>query len=457
MASEKERVALISIAASGTMAAVKFAVGLMIGSLALIADALHSLVDLGATIVTYFAVRLGDRPADANHPFGHGKFESVAALAETMFLFALAGGVAVEATQRLIAGGVPVVFSWIPFVVLFVEMVVNAWRARELRRVARKTGSEALAADALHFTSDLLGSVAVMAGLALSAFGYHWGDAVGALVVAAIVVGLGLKLGARTLATLTDTAPPGLVEGARVAVEAVPGVAAIDRLRLRTVGATTFVDLGIAVPRTLPLDRMAAIRAQAETAVRAAVGEADIAIEARPLALDEETVTERVLVIARNRALAVHHVTVHRFGERLSIALDLEVDGDLPLGRAHDIASDLEEAVKTELGADVEVETHIEPLQAEALGGVDAGPERVDAVRIALVAANLEDGPISDIHNVRVRSTPAGDIVNFHCRVDPRLPVAAVHTAVDDLERGLKRAMPGLSRVIGHAEPVRGL
>jgi cation diffusion facilitator family transporter len=455
MASEKETVALVSIAASGTMAAVKFAIGWWIGSLALIADALHSLVDLGATVVTFVAIRLADRPADHNHPFGHGKFESVAALAETMLLFALAGGIAVEAVQRLWAGGVPVAFSWIPFAVLAVEMAVNGWRVRAMRKVAAATKSPALASSSLHFLTDLLGSVAVMFGLALSAFGHYWGDALGALMVAVIVIGLGLKLGARTLAALVDTAPKGLTIRAQDAVSAVAGVASVERLRVRPVGATTFADVAVVVSRTLPLDRVADIRAQAAAAVAGVTGPADVTVEVIPTALDDETMTERVLLIARNKGLAIHHVTLHRLGDQMAMSLDLEVDGTLPLGQAHDIASSLEDAVRAEFGSAIEVETHIEPLQSEALGGQDAPAARVSAVATALTALCDPKGPLCDIHNVRVRATASGDVVNFHCRVDPALPVEHVHRAVDELERGLRRHLPDIARAIGHAEPLR--
>src|SRR3990172_6565120 len=132
MASKKEKVAIVSVVASGSLAAVKFVVGVAIGSLALISDALHSLIGLGATLVTWFAVRVGDRPPDTEHHYGHGKVESVAALAESALLFLLAGGVAVEAVKRLQTGSPPVAFSFIPFVVLGIEMAVNAWRARAL-------------------------------------------------------------------------------------------------------------------------------------------------------------------------------------------------------------------------------------------------------------------------------------------------------------------------------------
>jgi divalent metal cation (Fe/Co/Zn/Cd) transporter len=210
----------------------------------------------------------------------------------------------------------------------------------------------------------------------------------------------------------------------------------------------------VGVSRTLPLDRVAAIKSEIAGRVSAELPEAEVNVVTEPRALDDETVLERVMVIARNRALAVHHVTVHSFGSRLSVSLDLEVDGGLSLAAAHDIADGLEAAVRAELGPTVEVETHIEPLQMRGLSGRDAPSERAAAVREALtsIAANIDF--VGQIHDVRVRETASGEIVNFHCRVDEGLTVQAVHEKVDDVERALRRQFPSIKRVIGHAEPL---
>jgi divalent metal cation (Fe/Co/Zn/Cd) transporter len=230
-------------------------------------------------------------------------------------------------------------------------------------------------------------------------------------------------------------------------------VVAIERVRARSVGPALFIDLVVAVSRTLPLDRVAAIKMALAQAIRAEMPEAEIDVATEPRALSDETVLERVMVIARNRALAVHHVTVHAFGGRLSVSLDLEVDGSLSLGAAHEIADGLEAAIRAELGPEVEVETHIEPLQTRGVSGRDAPNERVAAVREALTAIAANITFVGQIHDVRVRETAGGEIVNFHCRVDPMLTVQDVHERVDDVERALRRKFPTIKRVIGHAEP----
>ena len=183
---------------------------------------------------------------------------------------------------------------------------------------------------------------------------------------------------------------------------------------------------------------------------------AEVGVSIAPIALDNETVMERVMVIARNQALAVHHVTVHDIRGHLSVSLDLEVDRKMTLGAAHDIADGLETALREELGTEVEVETHIEPLQPPSLAGREAPPERVKAVGVTLAEIAAEGRVVRDIHNVRVRETDEGEIVNFHCRVDPALSVQEVHEKVDEVERQLRARAPSIKRVIGHAEPQGG-
>src|SRR5207248_11734024 len=210
----KTNVAAISIFASAGMAAAKFVVGIAIGSLALISEALHSSVDVIATVITWLVVRVSDQPADEEHHYGHGKFESLSALFVIALLYVLAGGILVESWSRLREGAPPPTLSAIPFVVLLIDIAVNFWRARALHRTARDTKSQALAADALHFASDVLGSVAVIVGLALSGLGYAWGDSVAAIGVAVMISILGLRLGRSTVETLLDRAPEGASEKA---------------------------------------------------------------------------------------------------------------------------------------------------------------------------------------------------------------------------------------------------
>jgi len=235
----------------------------------------------------------------------------------------------------------------------------------------------------------------------------------------------------------------------------VPGVIGIDRIRARTVGPTQFIEAAVRVPRTYPIDRVEDIKRAAQAAVKSALDSADLTFTPVPAVLDNETVRERIMVIARNAGLAIHHVTVHDLNRKLAVSIDLEVDADLALDRAHDVTHQLENAIKAEFGADIEIDIHIEPLEPELPRGGDAPTERIEAVQRALTGIATSLGTMHDIHNVRVRDTGAGQIVNFHCRARPNLKVSEVHAAVDDIERALRREFTDIKRVIGHAEPDR--
>lgn len=454
MSTTKQRVAMISIFASGSMAAAKFIAGTLIGSIALVSDALHSLVDLGATIVTWLVVRVADRPADAEHHYGHGKLESLSALGVTALLYVLAGGIVVESFSRLRESAPPPTMSVVPFVVLVVDIAVNFWRARALHQTAMDTKSQALEADALHFSSDVYASLSVMVGLGFSAFGFWWGDAVAAMVVAVIISFLGLNLAKSTIEALLDRAPEGAGEQVEDAIRALPGVVDVERVRVRNVGPRHFVDAIVHVPRTFPIDRIADIKRQAEQAVDGVLSDTDLTFTAVPVARDNESVRDRIMVIARNRALAVHHVTVHNLGEKLSIGVDIEVDGDMPLAFAHEIAQGYETAIRDDIGPDIEVDVHIEPLQPDESHGADATPERTEAMRAVLQRLVAEQGALSDVHFVRVRSSERGEIVNFHCHADPAMTVIEAHEKIDAIERGLRREFPTITRVVSHAEPL---
>jgi divalent metal cation (Fe/Co/Zn/Cd) transporter len=226
-------------------------------------------------------------------------------------------------------------------------------------------------------------------------------------------------------------------------------------VRARPAGGVLFVELGVGVSRTLPLDRVAAIKERLTRTIRDDIPTAELTITTEPRVLDDETVRERVMVIAHDLGLAIHHIAVQTISGRLSVSADLEVDGALPLAAAHDIADRLEAAMREELGPDVEVETHIEPLPADILPGRDAAPARLAEVRERLGSLAAELPGLGEVHDVRVRETADGEIDNFHCQVDAALSVSAVHDLVDALERRLRRHFPAIRRVIGHAEPRR--
>jgi cation diffusion facilitator family transporter len=448
----KQRAAAASIVASTVLAVVKLAAGIASGSLALLSEGAHNTIDIGASGITFFAVREADKPPDADHPFGHAKIEAVAALAETGLLAALSIGVAIQAIGRIRGGDAMIEVNAFAIGAILLSIVVDVVRWRALTHAASATSSHALSADALHYSSDLVASVLVLLGLIATRAGYAHADALAAIGVAGFIAAAGYRLGRTTIDALVDRAPEGLTDAIRSLVMHNTSVAGIEAIRLRPSGAKIVGDVILSVSRTLPLERVAGIKAELQSRIVRRWPEAELTITANPLALNDETILERVLVIAARRGLPVHHVTIQDIEGRKAVALDLEVDGAMTLGDAHRLASELENAIADEIGEDVEVETHIEPAEPEASGQL-AEPNLAQRIEASLAARAAEQGRVRDIHDVRVRETPGGVFVLFHCRVDPATSVETVHDAVDSLERSIKEAFPEARRVVGHAEP----
>lgn len=449
----KQRAARASIAASALLALAKFLAGVASGSLALLSEAGHAALDTAATVLTFYAIREAARPADDEHQFGHAKLEPLAALAETSMLLALATFVIIEAAQRLLSPD-PVNAGPAVFAVLLVSIVVDGWRWRGLAKVAREESSEALAADALHFSSDMVSSVLVLLGLVAVRWGFTRGDGVAALGVALFIGQAGWRLARRTIDSLIDAAPPELTEDVRRLILSTPGVIALQALRLRTVGPTILGDIVVSVARSMPLVRVGEMKDGLATALRKLSPRLDLTITANPVVLDDESVLEQVLLVAARRRVPVHHVTVQNIDGTIAISLDMEVNGALAHSEAHRMASRLETAIRGEIGDGIEVETHIEPMQPEPLAGQDADPaERLAmAARLQHHAASLKG--VSDIHQVRVRDTPLGRVINYHAYVSPTLSVDAVHELIDQIDHAMRQDVPDLTRIVGHAEPL---
>ncbi len=449
----KETVAFRSILVSAIITIAKGIGGVLTGSLALISDALHSLLDVVFTTITWLAIRKAHQPADDKHHFGHGKIESVAALIETVFLLLLAGIIAITGWQRLVSGSAEITTHWFALMILVVAIGLDGWRWLTLKRVARKTNSEALEADALHFASDLVNSAMVLAAFGAIWLGFKQADSIAALIVAAFIAVSGVRLAVRTINTLIDTAPAGLADIMREAVETVPGVALIEKIRVRPVGGNVFGEIKVRVSRTLPLDKTMKVKNQIYKAIEEVLPNAEITLIAEPIQLDDETLFERVMLISAKLRLPLHNVIIQNVNGKLHVGCDLEVDGRLSLAAAHTIASKLESAIRNEFGDETDVETHIEPLRAQPLISQDIAPDDMAEITKALKTMADSIDSLSNIHSIKARLSEAGMVVTYHCKVPPTETVADIHRAVDQLERKFRTEHPEVIRVIGHAEP----
>src|SRR5262244_757606 len=285
---EKNLVALTSVGAAVLLTGMKVAVGLATGSIGILSEAAHSGIDLLAALMTFWAVRASSKPPDSDHLYGHGKIENFSALFETGLLLATCVWIAYEAVRRLLLGTGHVEATPWAFGVMLISIVVDLSRSRALARVARAHRSQALEADALHFSTDVWSSTVVLFGLAgvwLSGrTGIAWlarADAVAALGVAAVAALVSVRLGRKSVEDLLDTAPVGLLE--RIArAAAVPEVAGVSQVRVRRSGPRTFADVILQVPRGVPVERAHEIAHAAEDSIRSAVQAVDVMVHTEP-------------------------------------------------------------------------------------------------------------------------------------------------------------------------------
>lgn len=455
---EKRLVAVSSVAAAVLLTGLKIVVGVATGSLGILSEAAHSGLDLVAAVVTLWAVRASGRPADAEHPYGHGKFENLSALFETLLLLATCAWIFYEVVQRLFFHEVHVDASAWAFAVMAVSIVVDFSRSRALARVAKKYRSQALEADALHFSTDIWSSTVVILGLgavyASQKLGIAWlakADAVAAAAVACIVIWVSLQLGKKTIDDLLDAVPGDF----RTKVEAaahVEGVLAVLRVRARRSGPETFADVTVAVPRDTSFERSHDIANRAEDAVKAAIPGTDVTVHVEPASSGHEGQVTTIRLIASRHGMGAHAVRVYESGGRLAVELHLEVDERLRLGEAHDQVTAFEKALREALPAVDRIDSHIEPT-GDASATRHPAPEDELPVRHALESLCRESGVRFVLHDVKVQRVSGELAVTFHCAMDAQLSIADAHELTEQMEKELRERVPNVGRVTIHVEP----
>jgi cation diffusion facilitator family transporter len=443
--SPQRRTALVSVLAAGVLVGVKLGTGLATGSLGLISEALHSGTDLVAALLTFFAVGVAVRPADTQHPYGHGKAEHLSALAEAAILALLSLFVAYTAVRRF-GDEHEVDVTWWAIAVVLLVMAVDASRMALSFRVAREHESAALAANALHFGSDLAGTTAVLAGLLLARAGYHEGDAAAALFVAALVLIAAVRLIRSNVDVLMDRAPEAAEEAARRAIGEVTPAVELRRLRMREAGGRHFADVVIGVPPGSAVGQGHAAADAVEDAVQRAVPRSDVVVHVEPA--DEAAYRERAHAAALGvpRVREVHNVTVLDVGGALQVSLHLKLPGDIPLGDAHDTAEAVERAIRGALPVVAGVQTHLEPL-AEAAAGSEAEIDPEEVARIVVAATGERP------RELRLLTTDDGVIAFLTLALDPATPLAEAHALASAVEEQIRTARPDIAEVIVHTEP----
>jgi cation diffusion facilitator family transporter len=456
---EKKLAALASVATALVLVSLKIFLSLRTGSLGILSEALHSGLDLVAAVLTFLSVRIADKPADADHTYGHEKFESFSAFVETGLLLVTAAYIIWEALQRLLFREA-LVRPGLLAVVLLAAMVAIDWtRARGISRVARRHPSEALEADALHFSTDVWSTTVVLVGIAAVWLGQRQGvpwlrytDPLAALGVAGVIIWVGSRLGKRTLEALLDVAPRGLQGKISAAAEGIEGVLSVERVRLRRAGQRYFVDVTISVPRTTSIEQAHATSDRVERRIEEIVP-SDVVVHMEPRARANDNFLETIRATAQRRGLDVHELAAHQVDGRLFIELHLEVDENASLREAHRLSAQLEEDLMRQAGRNAQINIHIEPLGRHIPGGEEM-KELGDRVRDYVNGLASEFHELVNCHEVFVRSVEHRILVSCHCAMDGDLPITQVHDVTAALEDRVKEKFPQIARVTIHPEPV---
>ncbi|MEO6922522.1 MAG: cation diffusion facilitator family transporter [Bryocella sp.] len=460
----KRAAALTSLLAAAAISLLQLITGILTGSLGMLSEALHSGIDLIAAGITLLAVRVSDRPPDADHSYGHGKLESLAAGIEVIIMLGSCFFIARAAIQRMMHN-THLDLSWSiwPFLVLLLSMAVDFTRSRNLHRVAQAQRSDALEADAVHFGTDLYSSAAVFLGLLATYLGQRlhipaleYADPIAALLVSAIILYITWKLAHSVLDSLLDATPAELTEQLHRDLLSVEGISAVQRIRTRRSGSDTFVDLTLDIPRKLTFQRAEQINAAATAAVQTRIPSADVVIHAVPTAPVNETIFDRVRAIAARSNLTTHDISVQQSDGKLHVEQHLEVPEDMTLQQAHDIASQLEADIHADIPEVSTVLTHIESEAATISQTAQFAANKNLVAQLRRAAEHFPE--IADIHEFTVIRGHGGTAntvkINCHVSLPEDLTMSNVHDIITAFESEFRHDHPQVSRVLIHPEPI---
>jgi cation diffusion facilitator family transporter len=458
MQAEKRRVALNSVYVAVLITVLKLVVGFSTQSLGILSEAAHSGLDFLAALITLISVRVSDRPADAEHQYGHGKVENFSAFIETGLLLITCVWIVWEAVRRLIYRDVHIEPTIAAFAVMLLSMALDYWRSRRLSRIAAKYDSQALQADALHFSTDIWSSFVVIVGLALvwiaDQYGIPWlrgADPIAALVVALVVVYVSWRLARQTIDGLLDAAPSGIRAAIMDLVAKVPGVIEVDRVRIRRAGNRYFTDISVALSRAVTFQRSEQVASEVTQAVHSLLPSADVTVSSIPRASSTENIFDQIRAVALRNNFTVHDVSVQNLRGRLHVEQHLELDEHLTLKEAHDEVTRIEAEMKNEIPEISSILTHIESEPAT----IEPGDQilRDESLERKLREVVKEFPEIIDMHELVLKKVRDLIYLSCHCTMADDLPLAKVHDVSTALEIRFKQQAPEIFKVLIHTEP----
>ena len=461
MRKEKREVAGNSVLGAFAITALKMVVGVTTGSLGILSEAAHSGLDLVAAVVTYFSVRVSDKPADADHQYGHGKVENFSAFIETGLLLLTCVWIIFEAVKRLFFHRVEIEPSAWAFVVMLLSIIVDFWRSRALGRIAVKYDSQALEADALHFSTDIWSSAVVIVGLALVQLGRSYqvpwlsrADPIAALFVAGVVISVSWRLARRTIDALLDAAPTGVRNEILEKIRAIDGVLEVERARIRRAGNRYFADVSVGLSRNFTFQRSEQITDEVTARVHQVLPDADVMVHSVPRARRSENIFDRIRAVATRHNFNVHDVSVQDLNGKLHVEQHLELDEQLSMKEAHDEVTRLENEMRNEVPEIATILTHIESEPAT----IEQGEQIVQEPRLEqrLKKVVKEFPEVVDVHEFQFKKIRDRLYVSCHCTLPDDMPLGRVHDVQTAMEIRFKQEASELFRVLIHPEPMTG-
>ncbi len=450
---EKKAIALSSVLAAVFLTGFKLGIGLWTNSLGILSEAAHSGLDLLAAVITLLAVTFADRPADEDHQYGHGKLENISAFVETLLLVITCAWIVWEGVDRLLAHVHHVEANIWSFVVMGTSIVIDLSRSRALYRIAKKHHSQALEADALHFSSDVWSSVTVICGLFFVWIGYPEFDAAAAIGVALLVLFVSYRLGRRTIDALMDRVPKAMVKEIEEAITSVEGVEELRSLRIRPSGAHIFIDTVVGIRRTIPFQNAHSIMDNIERSVHSIRPNADVVVHAEPIEAKDETIIDKIRMIVMDRGLRPpHNIEVHLTGGKYFIDFDVEYAEGKTFTEAHDTTSDLEQQILHELPSVGHITIHMEEYHPSerTLENVTDAEQRLSE-EIRTVTENHKD--VFACKELTLLREGSQYNVMLTCQIDKTKTLDEVHQIISDIETALFQRFKQLRRIVIHAEP----
>jgi cation diffusion facilitator family transporter len=450
---EKSRVALSSVIAAVFITGLKLVVGLETNSLGILSEAAHSGLDMLAAILTLVAVIIAARPPDKEPPYGHGKVENISAFVETLLLVATCVWIIKEALERLVSGTAHVEANVWGFGVIGLSIIIDVSRSRALNRAAKKHRSQALEADALHFSSDVWSSLVVLAGLVFVSLGQPLVDAVAAIVVAALVLVVSYRMGRRTIEALMDRVPEGLEEEIGAVMRRVEGVSEIRGIRLRQSGSKMFLDTTVAIPRTMLFHQAHEVMDNLERSVRARYPDMDVIVHGEPFERTDETIEERIRMIILDRGLAApHHLEVHQRDDRYHVEFDIEFSKGKDFVEAHDMTTEIEREIQSKVPGVEKVTIHMEEYQPETSEvGEETGREADLRERVSqCLRTERRVLRFADVNLLKIEERYN---LSVTCGFERGRTLGEIHEIVSDVEKRLYDRFKEIRRVTIHAEP----